>query len=151
MARVLGDGRLHEFTGGTPASVAGLRARYERLVAGAPNPAVSWLNWIVRLRATGEAIGTVQATVTGARHAAGTAGLTAGVAWVIGMPWQGRGYATEAACWLVSWLLGHGAVIITACVHPDHHASARVAAKAGLSPTDRVADGETVWQLAGRR
>ncbi len=151
MARVLGDARLHEFTGGAPASTAGLRARYERLVAGAPDPAVNWLNWIVRLRATGEAIGTVQATVTGGLQTASTGYLTAGVAWVIGMPWQGRGYATEAARGLVSWLLGQGVVIITACVHPDHLASARVAAKAGLSPTDRVIDGETVWRLSARQ
>ncbi len=140
MAAVLGDERLHEFIGGSPASAADLRARYERLVAGAPDPAVSWLNWIVRLRATGQAMGTVQATVTRRRQAAE-------VAWVIGTGWQGRGYAAEATSGLVGWLLGQGAVTITACIHPDHHASARVAARAGLSPTDGMADGERVWRL----
>lgn len=140
MAGVLGDERLHEFTGGSPAGAADLQARYERLVAGSPDPAVCWLNWIVRLRTKGQAIGTVQATVT-------CGSLAAEVAWVIGTRWQGRGYAAEAAGGLVSWLAEQGITTITACIHPDHHASARVAARAGLSPTDRMADGERVWQL----
>jgi hypothetical protein len=48
----------------------------------------------------------------------------------------------------VSWLLGPGAVIVTACIHPDHHASAGVAARAGLTVTDDVIDGERGWRLA---
>ena len=130
LAGLLDDERLHEFTGGRPASLAELRVRFARLQAGSPDPAVSWLNWIVRLRGSGMAIGTVQATATGTGPTAGT-GLTAEVAWVIGRPWQRQGYAAEAATGLVSWLLGQGAMSITACIHPDHHASAGVAARAG--------------------
>jgi RimJ/RimL family protein N-acetyltransferase len=221
MARVLDDERLHEFTGGSPESPAALRARYERLLAGSPDPAVTWLNWIVRERAGGHAVGTVQATVAVPRRSHPEAGpaiapadaaaeprvaepgtpapgtpapamtetgvpapaiiqpgapapattqpgapalgltepgkpaatggvghdLTAEVAWVIGMGWQGRGYAAEAAAGLVGWLLGHGATVITACIHPDHHRSAGVAARVGLRPTEDMADGERVWRL----
>jgi RimJ/RimL family protein N-acetyltransferase len=135
---VLDDKRLHDFTGGSPDSPAELRARYARLVAGSPNPAVSWLNWIVRLRGSGQAVGTVQATVTGGGGSAGGGRgtgdrLSAEVAWVIGRPWQGHGYAAEAAAGLAGWLLSEGATVITACIHPDHHASAGVAARAGLA------------------
>ena len=42
MAAVLADPALHTFIGGEPASRAALRARYERLVAGSPDPAESW-------------------------------------------------------------------------------------------------------------
>ncbi len=73
--------------------------------------------------------------------------MSAGVAWVIGVPWQGHGYAAEAAAGLVGWLLGQGATVVTACIHPDHHASAAVAAQAGLSVTDNMIDGERVWRL----
>ena len=36
---------------------------------------------------------------------------------------------------------------VLAAVHPGHLASERVAARAGLAPTDRIVDGERVWQL----
>jgi RimJ/RimL family protein N-acetyltransferase len=142
MAVVLGDARLHEFIGGSPASSADLKARYRLLAAGSPDPGEIWLNWIMRLRPTGELAGTVQATVTQQ-----DGDWTAAVAWVVGVPWQGRGYASEAAGALVDWLAGQGAAVITAHIHPGHHGSAAVAARAGLAPTSREADGERVWQL----
>lgn len=143
MAGVLADKRLHEFIGGSPASAADLRARYRRLAVGSPDPGEAWLNWIVRLSATGEPVGTVQATVVrrGERW-------EAVVAWVIGTAWQGRGYASEAARALVDWLSGQGATVITAHIHPRHTASARVAERAGLVPTAGEVDGERVWRLA---
>jgi len=96
MVAVLGDERLHAFTGGRPPTLAELRARYARLVAGrSPDGSEQWRNWIVRLR-DGRAVGTVQAT-------------------------------------------------ITAHVHPGHHASAAVAARAGLAATRELHDGERVW------
>jgi RimJ/RimL family protein N-acetyltransferase len=54
----------------------------------------------------------------------------------VGVPWQSQGIASEAAREVVGWLEGRGVVTITAHIHPDHHASARVATRAGLGPTD---------------
>jgi RimJ/RimL family protein N-acetyltransferase len=138
MADVLGDEALHEFTGGHPLGLLELRRRYERLVAGPDDPDESWLNWIVRRADDGAAIGTVQATVTG---------RAAEIAWVIGVRWQGRGFAGEAATALVRWLREQGLPVITANIHPDHHASAGVAARAGLAVTDEEVDGERVWRV----
>ena len=138
MAEVLDDERLHEFVGGRPLSVSELRERYEALVTGPGHTTVRWLNWIVRLRANEMPIGTVQATV---------AARTATIAWVIGLDWQSQGFASEAACALVDWLRAQGIDAIEAHVRPDHLASARVAAKAGLEPTGKIADGEQVWRL----
>lgn len=60
MVQVLGDRCLHAFTGGHPLSRAELRIRYHRLAVGrSPDGTERWLNWIVRLRATGRAVGTV--------------------------------------------------------------------------------------------
>jgi RimJ/RimL family protein N-acetyltransferase len=147
MAVVLADARLHEFIGGAPASPQALARRYRRLAAGSQRQQEQWLNWIVRLRTTGVPIGTVQATVTlaaGGEHAAE-------VAWVIGVPWQGRGFASEASAALVGWLRGSGVATITARIHPQHRASERVAQRAGMRLTAAVVDGERVWQLRGGR
>jgi RimJ/RimL family protein N-acetyltransferase len=143
MAVVLGDPRLHEFTGGAPLTALELRSQYQRWAAGSGKPGELWLNWVVRLRATGEAVGFVQATVTrlpGRRPAAE-------VAWVIGVPWQGRGFAAEAAGALVRWLIEGGVATVTACIHPQHHASERVAERCGFTLTSGMIKGERVWRL----
>jgi len=140
MVDLLGDERLHGYTGGRPADRAQLRRRYQRLAEGSGDPDEIWLNWIVREAAGRAPVGTVQATVV---RVGGTA--SAEVAWVVGVPWQGRGYAGEAARALVHWLYRQGAARITANIHPDHHASARVAQRAGMAVTDRQVDGERVW------
>jgi RimJ/RimL family protein N-acetyltransferase len=67
------------------------------------------------------------------------------VAWVIGVEWQHQGFASEAARTLVGWLRRHGADDVVAHINPDHQASAAVAMRAGLRPTDEEADGERVW------
>ena len=136
MAEVLGDPALHEFIGGAPHSPEALRARYERLVAGSPDPAVSWRNWVLRVREGGALVGTVQATVVGGG---------AEIAWVVGSGWQGRGFASEAAVGLVEWLEQQGVREVVAHIHPDHHASAAVATAAGLTATAEHQDGETRW------
>jgi RimJ/RimL family protein N-acetyltransferase len=142
LAAVLDDERLHEFIGGAPLGVDELRDQYARMVAGPDGVDEVWLNWVVRRIEGGRPLGTVQATLT--RDGGGWRGE---VAWVIGTAAQGKGYATEAAVALVRWLREHGVDRITANVHPDHHASASVAHRAGLRLTDRVLDGERVWVL----
>ncbi len=138
MAAVLADPALYAFTGGAPDSPEALRARYERQTAGSPDPAVTWGNWIIRTRADGRAAGYVQATVTPGG---------AEIAWVLGTPWQGHGFAAEAARALVAWLAGQGVRTVTAHIHPGHQASAAVARAAGLAPTAEQQDGEVRWQL----
>ncbi|MFG3580378.1 GNAT family N-acetyltransferase [Micromonospora chersina] len=140
MAVVLGDPALHAFIGGAPVDAAALRARYERLVAGSPDPDVSWCNWVIRLRDEGCLVGTVQATVTGPAH-----DRVAEIAWVVGTPWQGRGIASEAARGLVAWLGRQEVRTVIAHIHPEHRASAAVATAAGLAPTDVVHEGEIRW------
>jgi len=68
------------------------------------------------------------------------------LAWIVGVPWQGRGVASEAAAGMVEWLRAHGVEAMAAHVHPDHEASAAVARRVGLHPTDEVVDGEVVWR-----
>ena len=67
------------------------------------------------------------------------------IAWVVGLRWQGQGYATEAARALIGWLDARGAVVIQAHIHPEHAASAAVARRAGLRPSGVVEHGEQLW------
>jgi RimJ/RimL family protein N-acetyltransferase len=144
MAEVLGDQGLHEFIGGEPDTIGGLRERYAKLVGGSPDPDELWLNWIVRRRSDAQPVGTVQATLTKREGEP-----TATVAWVIGVDWQNQGFASEAARALVDWLRGRGAVDVVAHIHPDHQASAVVATRAGLRPTDAREGGERIWRTRG--
>jgi RimJ/RimL family protein N-acetyltransferase len=137
MAKVLSDPQLYAFIGGEPATAEALAARYERQTAGSPDPSESWLNWVISSLESDALVGYVQATVVAD---------TAEIAWVVGTTWQGRGYAKEAAQGLVDWLAAQGARTVVAHVHPDHRASALVAAAAGLTCTDQLQDGEYRWQ-----
>ncbi|WBB62963.1 GNAT family N-acetyltransferase [Streptomyces sp. WMMC500] len=138
MAGVLADPALYAFTGGSPPALGELRARYARLAAGAPGGGTVWGNWVLRIRADGTLCGYVQVTIRD---------RVAEVAWVVGTPWQGQGFAGEAARGLVARLRGLPLHAVVAHVHPDHRASAAVAASAGLARTDLVHDGEAVWRL----
>ncbi|NUR61200.1 MAG: GNAT family N-acetyltransferase [Catenulispora sp.] len=143
MVSVLADAELYEFIGGEAPTLAELRARYERQSAGGPGAGSSseeWHNWIVRRAEDRAAVGTVQATVV-------DAGRAADVAWVVGAPFQGRGYAVEAAAGMVAWLRERGVAELRAHVHPEHAASARVAERVGLVATGELDDeGEQVWR-----
>ncbi|MGW1076180.1 GNAT family N-acetyltransferase [Streptomyces sp. NPDC002537] len=140
MAAVLSDPALHTFIGGTPDTPQALRSRYRRMTAGSPDPAVSWLNWVIRLHDESCLTGTVQATVTPSGP-----GPVAEIAWVVGTAWQGRGIATEAAQGLVAWLGRQPVHTVIAHIHPEHRASAAVATAAGLTPTDEWHEGENRW------
>ncbi|MGO1259943.1 MAG: GNAT family N-acetyltransferase [Brachybacterium sp.] len=67
------------------------------------------------------------------------------IAWVIGRPWQRRGFAGRAAQLLVNDLRARGVAQIIAHIHPDHEASQRIAERLGMTPSDVVVEGETRW------
>lgn len=176
MAEVLSGEDLYTFTGATPPTRAELRERYARQVVGrSPDGREEWHNWIIRTVPGDEAVGYVQATIVDAGRRAEDAtagrrpeisdagrpaenadadqrpeisdgGRRAEIAWVVSSRRQGRGYASEAARALVAWLDGHGVATIEAHIHPRHEASAAVARRAGLLPTERFDDGERLWR-----
>ena len=141
LAPVLADPALHAFIGGEPASEAELRERFTRQAAGrSPDGAQGWLNWVARDRATDAPVGTIQATVSDTE-----AGRGAALAWVVATSRQGEGLATEAARAARDWLRAQGVTRFVAYVHPDHGASAAVAAHLGLAATGERRDGEVRW------
>lgn len=142
LAPVLDDIALHHFVGGRPESARTLRARFERQVIGrSPDGRERWLNWTVRVRSTGEAVGTMQATVGGAERQ-----TIAELAWVVGVSHQRQGIAKESAALVASWLRTHGVSVLRAHIHPAHHASMGVARSIGLLATDVITHGEVRWE-----
>jgi RimJ/RimL family protein N-acetyltransferase len=138
MSRVLADPAMYAFSGDAPETAERLAVRYARWVAGATKPGQTWVNLVVRERATGAAVGYVQATVN-----PGAADL----AWVIGTAWQRKGYATEATLGMVEWLERvHRVQTFRALIRADHAASHGVATRLGLVRTIDEVDGEQVWR-----
>ncbi|MBO3086309.1 GNAT family N-acetyltransferase [Cellulomonas fengjieae] len=136
------DPRLHTYTGGHPASLDELRARFARQAVGSSTDgSQGWLNWMLRRQDTHELVGTVQATLSRGEDDE----LQAELAWVVASDHQGRGYASEAAVAVAGWLREHGVGCLIADIHPDHQASAGVARAVGLHATTTVVDGEIRW------
>jgi RimJ/RimL family protein N-acetyltransferase len=143
MHTVLADPDLYAFTGGTPRSATELSARYALLATRRSGDGTEvWGNWVLRVTATGRAVGELQTTLPATGPEAGPAL----VAWVLGTAFQGHGYASEAAISLVDRLRAAG-WSAAADIHPDHVASQRVARAAGLALTDEIVDGEQRWLL----
>lgn len=118
--------------------VDGLRRRFAAWESRrSPDGAELWLNWAVRERAGGRALGWVQATVRGP---------TASVAYALLPAERGRGAASDAVRALLRWLTAElGVGELTASIAPENAASARVARAAGFEPTERREAGEVVW------
>jgi RimJ/RimL family protein N-acetyltransferase len=131
LAAVFADERLYAFTGGGPGTVEELRETLGRLARGRTADPWAQRNWVVRRLADRRAVGMVQAVF-------GDGGRSAEIAWLVGVPWQGQGLASEAATAVVTWLAARGAAQVTAWIRPDHHVSESVAKHAGLAVTDET-------------
>lgn len=137
MSHVLSAPELYAFIGGAPPTASELRVRYARWARGARDPGVEWLNWVIRLIGEERAIGTVQATVR-----EDSEGREAELAWIVGVPWQGRGYGKEAMRGVVASLRTRGIERLCAFVHPGNAASAAVARAVGMVAGSERRDGE---------
>lgn len=139
MFPVLSDPALYAFTGGEPPQrIADIHRWFSLLETGlSPDGSEQWLTWLVRRVECGTLIGYVQATVRG---------IQAEIAWLIGTPWQGRGYAQEAVAGLLD-LLGQSPVEeVVAHINPAHTASQRIARRLALQTTGDHVDGEETWR-----
>lgn len=142
---LLKDPEIHVFTGGhPPASAADVSAKIRRRESRcSPAGDELWLNWTLRLIADQSVVGYVQAGVKEGK---------ASLAWVVGVPFQRRGYASEASGRVLQWLRDDlGVYEVRAYIHPDHVASHRVARNIGLLKSrERTDEGEEVWRASFR-
>lgn len=142
---LLTDPEIHVFTAGhPPASADYVRARIRRRESRrSPAGDELWLNWTLRLIADQSVVGYVQ---TGVKEG------KASLAWVVGVPFQRRGYASEASGRVLQWLRDDlGVHEFRANIYPDHVASHRVARNIGLLKSgERTNEGEEVWRASVR-
>lgn len=139
MTTVLADRSLYEFTGGAPPTREDLARRYSIQTRGrSADGSERWINSVVVLGLDRRPIGYVQATVP-------VNGDPAEVAWVIGRPWHGNGYAGRAARLLLDDLAELGVNTVVAHIPPGNTSSQRVAMRLGMTPTRTVVDGEIRW------
>lgn len=138
MADVLGSEELYTHIGGRPPTEEELVSLYQRQTVGfSPDGSQEWMNWVVLTEGT-TPVGYVQASRP-------VDGATADIAWVIGAPWQGRGYATGAVGLMFTELLARGVGEVVADIHPANQPSEGVARRIGMTATDQIVDGETRW------
>lgn len=126
MYAVLTDPAIYEFENEPPASVDALLERYRKLESGcSPDGTQLWLNWVVRLRSDGNAIGYVQATVL--------ADAKALIAYEFGSAWWGRGLAHEATVSAIAELRGrYGVKAVGAVLKQVNHRSRMLLARLGM-------------------
>jgi RimJ/RimL family protein N-acetyltransferase len=131
LTMIFADERLYVFTGGAPDTMESLRDTLGRLAEERAAGTAAQFNWVVRRLVDGMAVGMLQAVLR-------RGGRAAEISWLVGVPWQGQGFASEAAIAVVSWLEARSVEQIIAWIRPDHHASESVAIRAGLVVTDKT-------------
>ena len=126
MFGVLSDPAIYEFENQPPASADALRERFRKLESAcSPDGSQLWLNWIVRLRDTGAAIGYVQATVLEDARAL--------IAYEFGSAWWGRGLAQEATTVGIYELrTRYGVTVVGAVFKRTNHRSRRLLERLGM-------------------
>lgn len=137
---VLSDPAIYEFENAPPASLEALRLRCRKLESRrSPDGEEAWLNWVARDRASGAAIGYVQATVWPDRSAL--------VAYEFGSAWWGRGLAREAVAAMIASLRSiEGAGAVGAVFKRANFRSRRLLERVGMRAAD---DGEFPREHAG--
>jgi RimJ/RimL family protein N-acetyltransferase len=136
LVRLLEDAFVRDALG--VGDVEGLRRRFAAWESRrSPDGVERWLNWVVRERADGRALGWVQATVRGG---------TASIAYALLPAERRRGAASDAVRAMIRWLRAElGVSELTASIAPANLASAQVARAVGLEPTDGRVGGEIIW------
>jgi RimJ/RimL family protein N-acetyltransferase len=122
---------VYKFIDGSCPDLSDLRSAFQRMEAGAPaeRSAEKWLNFLVRVRHNGEAIGRVEATVIEDY---------AEIAYLLGPAYWGRGFGTEAVMWLHQHLSdGFGVAKFWATVQPGNVRSIGLLCRAGYTQAPR--------------
>lgn len=127
LVTLLLNGHVFAFIGGQPPTPERYRKRIQSILSGAPtrHPGVKFRNYVVRLAATGELVGTLEATLHDG---------IAEVAYLFGPMHWGKGYAAAGLSWLGAELLqSSDTCSLWATTDPRNHRSIGLLAKCGYS------------------
>ncbi|HLI97086.1 MAG TPA: GNAT family N-acetyltransferase [Candidatus Baltobacteraceae bacterium] len=128
------------FPSARPSTVDDLRERYERWERGSPHADQVWRNWLCRDRASGAAIGVVQATIFPQEAASH-------IAYAIFSVHQRNGYAREAAQAVIDYVKGsYGVERFFAEMDTRNEASYRLAESLGFVRVETRID-EYLYEL----
>jgi RimJ/RimL family protein N-acetyltransferase len=124
------DAAVVPFLGGRPFGQEDCWTRFLRYIG--HWAALGFGYWVVEEKATGSFVGEV-GFGDFKRDMTPSLGAMPELGWVLAAAHHGKGYATEAALAAVTWGRAHFTTPEMACIiHPDHHASIRVAEKCGF-------------------
>ncbi len=144
----LRDPELYRYeTDEPPASLGALEARYAELTTApggmrGPGPNEDWLNWIVVVRATGDAIGYVQATTDRARRSAMIGYLTAAA-------FQRQGYGAEAVGAICDHLEACGVTRLSATIDVRNAASIALVERLGFERKSTYRSDDVIGGVRG--
>lgn len=145
MQVILQDDRLYTYMPDTRfPDQHGLRARYQRLSAGCPDPSQVWLNFILYVGGSSMPIGYVQATLNLPQQHAELAYVLAPAHW-------GQGYASEAMDCLIGHLQTRGDVqTLSVQIDARNRASLALARRLGFHFQRAVTDEGTLDHILTR-
>ena len=124
-----------------PHSEAALRERYRRLSSRrSPDGQELWLNWALVLPPASDAIGFVQATIS--------VDGGAEIGYVVGRPFQSRGFATEAVAAMLAFLTTRGVPHVAASVDTRNTPSVALLTKLAFIPTNADDPRNVRWKRA---
>jgi RimJ/RimL family protein N-acetyltransferase len=124
------DSEVTRYIGGSPLTAEECWSRLLRYVG--HWSLLGFGYWVLEEKATGDFVGEVGFSDY-KRDIEPALGAVPEAGWVLVPAKQGMGYATEAVRAVLNWGRAHFGPSAVAClVHPDHHASIRVAEKCGF-------------------
>lgn len=138
------NGELYTYIDRDVDTVDDARQRIERWVRGSLDPSMLWVNYVARARTDRRLVGLAQATVfLDEDGAVGECTL----AYLVSPAEQRQGFGAEMMTGFWSELRGSlEPAVVSAHIYPGHAASEGVARTLGLSRTDELVDGESVWK-----
>lgn len=122
-----------------PETIRDVEARFARVMQEtAPDRLDQWLNWTVWFRATGEPLGTIEATVD--QH------QSVSIGYMFSPAVSGRGYATEAVKAMIRHLRAQGALVFNAEIDVQNDASKALVRRLGFRHV-RTEGADEFWRL----
>lgn len=140
MVEVLSSPEIYRFIDDTPPTQDFLYWRYRKQSDNWEGRPVSWHNWIITDKKTGDAMGYVQATIYHSRR-------TAELGWVVAPKYAGQGFASEAARRVMAEMIGWKDLCLLCTIDSRNIASQHLAQALGFTLVEPTPQQAQRWEL----